>query len=80
MERSIERIPTYALCYLVYGDPTALTDEEIEEIDDMICRRQISHIIPFAEGDEVSNEPYFSSIPFWGLPTEVEDCMVIFNY
>lgn len=80
MKRSIERIPTYALCYLVNGDATALTDEERQEIDDMLHRRQINNIIPFAEGDEVSNEPYFSSVPFWGLPTEVEDCMVIFNY
>lgn len=80
MERSIERIPTYALDYLVNGCSDALSDDEVREIDDMLNRRRINNVIPFTEGDEVSNEPYFSSVPFWGLPTEVEDCLVIFNY
>ncbi len=80
MERSIEAIPTYALNYIVNGCADTLTITERNEIDEMLSRRRISNIIPFAEGDEVSNEPYFSSVPFWGKPTEVEDCMVIFNY
>lgn len=33
MEFFIEPIPTWALCYLINGDPTGLTDDEIAMID-----------------------------------------------
>ena len=29
MNRSIEAIPTWALCYIINGDASGLTDEEI---------------------------------------------------
>ncbi len=80
MEQSVEAIPTYALCYLVNGDPTGLTDEDIAIIDEAVSRRKIYEIIPFSEDNPMSNEPYFSHTPFFGLPAEVEDCIVIFNY
>lgn len=77
--KSIEKIPTYALPYLVNGDPTNLTDEEQQEIDGIVRKHHIELIAPITDSDEGSPEPYFSSVPFFGLPTEVEDCIVIFQ-
>lgn len=39
MEKNIEKIPTYALPYLVNGDASNLTEDEIKQIDE-ICREQ----------------------------------------
>ena len=41
MNKSIEKIPTYALPYLVNGDSTNLTDEEQQEIDNIIREHHI---------------------------------------
>lgn len=30
---TIEKIPTWALCYIINGDPTGLSDEDIKMID-----------------------------------------------
>lgn len=74
MNKSIEKIPTYALPYLVNGDPTNLTDEEQQEIDNIIREQHIEIVSPNEDA-----EPYFSSVPFFGLPTEVEDCTIIYH-
>lgn len=74
MNKSIEKIPTYALPYLVNGDPTNLTDEEQQEIDNIIREQHIEIVSPNEDA-----EPYFSSAPFFGLPTEVEDCTIIYH-
>ena len=34
MNRSIEAIPTWALCYIINGDTSGLTDEEIRMVDE----------------------------------------------
>lgn len=33
MEKTTEKIPTWSLCYLVNGDASGLTDEELQTID-----------------------------------------------
>ena len=50
MNRSIEAIPTWALCY-----------------------------ISPRYNEDMCTEPYFSHYPFFGLPTEVEDCDIIYH-
>ncbi len=75
--KSVERIPTYALPYLVNGDATGLTDEDIEIIDKAVSRNGIEIVVPIAEDVEADPQPYFSSSPMFGLPAEVEDCIVI---
>ena len=30
---TIEKIPTWALCYIINGDPTGLSDEDIKMVD-----------------------------------------------
>ena len=79
MEKSVERIPTYALGYLVNGDPTSLTDEEMKEIDNLWNKRKIEFVCPISETVEGGVQPYFSFCPFFGKPAEVEDCIIIYR-
>lgn len=79
MEKSIEKIPTYALPYLVNGDTGNLTADEIERIDDICRKLGIGLVVPITDSEEGGTEPYFSSVPMFGLPTEVEDCIIIYK-
>lgn len=38
MNRTTEKIPTWSLCYLINGDATALTDEEIRMVDEWVSQ------------------------------------------
>ena len=42
MNKTTEKIPTWSLGYIINGDMTGLTDEEIRMIS------PISHVIPFS--------------------------------
>lgn len=79
MEKIIERVPTYALGYLVNGDATSLTSEEVKEIDELCRKNKIELVCPIADTVEGGAQPYFSSSPMFGKPTEVEDCIVIYT-
>ncbi len=75
MEFFIEPIPTWALCYLINGDPTGLTDDEIAMIDKWYAENKVQTV---TTASEVEGEchPYFSHFPAFGLPAEVTDCHV----
>lgn len=44
MNRSIEAIPTWALCYIINGDASGLTDEEIRMVDEAMRKNNIDEI------------------------------------
>ena len=46
MEKSIERIPTWSLGYIVNGDATGLNDDEIKMIDDLFHKQHIELVCP----------------------------------
>lgn len=46
MNRSIETIPTWALCYIINGDASGLTDEEIRMVDEAIRKNNIEIVSP----------------------------------
>lgn len=73
MERytSVEPIPTWALCYIVNGDASGLTDEEIGMINDYMQYNNIEIISP-------REDEYFSYFPAFGLAAEVVDCDVLY--
>lgn len=73
MERytSVEPIPIWALCYIVNGDASGLTGEEISMIDDYMQYNNIEIINP-REGE------YFSYYPAFGAASEVVDCDVLY--
>lgn len=79
MEKVVERIPTWALCYIINCDPTGLTDEDIAQVQGFYeayrktgC--QIEIISPHEDC-----EGYFSRCPAFGLAGEVTDCDVLFT-
>lgn len=77
METSVEKVPTYALCYLVNGDATGLTEQEINEIDSLLREQSVELVCP-PEPDE-EWKPYFSHYPWFGESCEVIDCDVVYR-
>ena len=78
MNTSIEKIPTWSLCYLINDDATGLTDEEIRMIDNWRNNWKVQTVSPMTD-EEGNAQPYFSHCPLFGLPAEVEDCNIIFT-
>ena len=78
MNKTTEKIPTWSLCYLINGDATGLTDDEIRMIDTWMNDWQVEIVFPVTdEGGEA--QPYFSHYPLFGLPAEVEDCEILYK-
>lgn len=75
---SMEKIPTWSLCYIINGDATGLTDEEIRMIDNWLNDWQVQTVSPITD-EEGNTQPYFSHCPLFGLPADVEDCDIIFT-
>lgn len=76
MKKTIEKIPTWAFGYIFNGDMTGLTDEEVKQIDEAL--EQIGVDIVCTPADEEA-QPYFTHYPLFGLPTEVEDCVILYR-
>ena len=76
MYKSIEKVPTWSLPYIINGDNSMLTDEDIALIDQWCKRIKLDgiSIITDAEGNADS---YFTGYPSFGLPADVMDCVVI---
>ena len=72
---TIEKIPTWALCYIINGDPTGLSDEDIKMVDGFMQKWQVEIVSPLSQEGNVS----FSHYPAFGLPAEVEECKVIYH-
>lgn len=70
---SIEKIPAWSLPYLVNGDSTGLTDEEVETVRNGLEEHGIREVISPVNPDA---RPYFTMNPLFGKPAEVEDWIV----
>lgn len=70
-------IPSYSICYLINGDSSGLSDEDIKNIDDWVdgMRKEgkCMDISPISGRDE-----YFDDTPPFGLPCSSMDCWI--NY
>lgn len=77
MNKTVEKIPTWAFGYIFNGDMTGLTEEEVKLIDDTLKR--IGAELVCTPADEASSSPYFSRYPLFGLPTDVVDCVILYN-
>ena len=82
IEKVVERIPCWALCYIVNCDRYSITDEEIQMVDDFYesYRKggmEIQGIYPVHDDDD-NFEAYFSHCPAFGLPCDVVDCDVMY--
>ena len=69
---STERIPYYALPYLINDDCSGLEDEDIKNADDFCKSFNAKGALIF----DPKGEPYFTSCPAFGLATDVIDCDV----
>lgn len=77
MNKTTEKIPTWSLCYLINDDATGLTEDEINMIDQWTSDWQVQIVSSFTD-EEGNAQPYFSHYPLFGLPTEVEDCDILY--
>lgn len=67
-----EKIPSWAIYYLEYGDPTGLTEEDIAMVDDFIDDNfPNGYVMSFTNGLEATT--YFTSHPAFGLACDVYD-------
>ena len=64
------KIPTYAVCYIEYGDASGLNDDDIQMIDDFVRTNFPKGYI--ADWKNLDH-PYFSSYPEFGKATDVVD-------
>lgn len=69
---TVEKVPTWAIGYMVNGDPTGLWDEEIKEIDEWMEENEVRVVEP-------KGEPYFTRCPLFGKACDVYDCMIACN-
>ena len=76
MNKTTEKIPTWSLGYIINGDMTGLTDEEIRMIDEWQSKWNVQIVSPLTD-EEGNAQPYFSRYPLFGLPSEVEDCDIL---
>ena len=65
----IEPIPEWALCYIVNGDATGLTDDEIKMVDEFLELTHYEIITPCDLAD-----PCFRRFPSFGMATTCIDC------
>lgn len=51
---TIEKIPTWALCYIINGDPTGLSDEDIKMVDGFMQKWQVEIVSPLSQDGNAS--------------------------
>ena len=74
MKQSIEKIPTWAFGYIFNGDMTGLTDKEVRMIGESLTRISAELV---CTPHLMKKRNLFPRYPLFGLPTEVEDCIVL---
>jgi hypothetical protein len=65
-------IPSYALCYLLYGDTSGMENEDIATVD-----RWQEKNIPASAHLSVGEDYGFSTRPAFGLPCDCTECEVV---
>lgn len=76
MEFTIEKIPVWAVCYLINCTTDNLSDEDKAIIDKWWEQNNVVTVSP-ATDEEGSSHPYFSHFPAFGLGSDVIDCNVM---
>lgn len=67
MNRTTEKIPTWSLAYIINGDATALTDDEVQTIDRWMKQWQVQDVSPLTD-EEGNAQPYSPITPFSDFP------------
>ena len=80
-----EKIPSWALPYLLHGDPLESDEDEnqvnlwFEKFEERRKARGEGAFITITPANEPST-PYFDSSPAFGLATDVEDYQIVINF
>ena len=74
--KTIEKIPDWALCYIINGDASGLEDEDIEMVD-KFCEQFPGAIYSPITNEDGDIEPYFTSYPAFGLACDVVDTEIV---
>ena len=69
MNKTTEKIPTWSLGYIINGDMTGLTDEEIRMIDEWLSKWKVQIVSPLTD-EEGNTQPYFS---------RYQDCDILYT-
>jgi hypothetical protein len=77
MNKFIEKIPAWALPTIINDDPSGLTDEDIELVDNYCRRNNVALVHPINDDIEAELLPYFDPHPAFGLACDVVDCIVL---
>lgn len=67
MNKTTEKIPTWSLGYIINGDATALTDDEVLTIDRWMKQWQVQTVSPLTD-EEGNAQPYFTRYPYSDFP------------
>ena len=79
MNKTVEKIPTWSLPYLINGDSTGLETDEINFIDKWVKDWGVEIVSPLTDENNNYIDSYFSSYPLFGLPCEVVDCDILYT-
>ena len=74
---TIEKIPTWALCYIINGDASGLEDEDVKMVDDFCSQFPGAIYCPIRINDDGDFDVYFSRYPAFGLACDVVDTEII---
>lgn len=75
-QKTIEAVPTWALCYIINGDAEGITIDEAAEIDRWLTDLKIDVVSPITDA-EGNWSPYFKAYPIFGKGAEVVDCNIL---
>lgn len=77
-DMSLEKIPSWALCYLVNGDTAGLSNEDITIVNDWMKKTKFIdlEVLKYESGDTYT---YFTHYPAFGKATDVTDCIIKFQ-
>lgn len=74
----IEKIPEWAMYYLVYGEwDGAMTEDDKQMVDKFLEKYEFIDWVTDENGEMM--EPYFSWYPFFGLAANVVDCYITYR-
>lgn len=74
--KTIEKVPTWALPYLINSDLDGISDEERQEVDKWWLDNRAEIISPIEDENGEWHE-YFTTVPLWGKPCDVVDCEIL---
>lgn len=78
-----EKVPTWALCYLVNNDWSGIEEEDKELVDKFWDKYQrkadmFNCVVTLNFPDNIDEDKYFSPTPSFGGACDVVDCAVVF--